>query len=277
MRVSGLQGLALGASVIGGLVDRYWDTVFPVPDEDGMETRVAAVAGLSGQGYDGTLMQPLRKSVLFHRPDGSPFGLWQYQATLELSGITDPARRTQRIAAGVQPFDDVEKEARLAGPVHWSAQRDTVTQAIAAWAKMGRVLDEKAGTASPSGNRVRDLLQLMLDTCNRFAPEIVPDAVDAAPVGDAATGTTATGTTGPAAVAAQGAIAGREQALRQLGEIASWFKRNEPNSPIAYTLDEAVRRGRMSWPELVAELVPDETARHALLTSLGIKPEVPAQ
>lgn len=268
VRISGLRGLADGAAIIGGLVETYWETVFPLPDEDGMETRIAAVAGLSGQGFDGTLLQPLRKTILFRRPDGSPFGLWQYEASVELSGIAETERRNQRIAAGIVPFEDVEKEARIAGPAHWSAQRAIVTQALTVWEAMGRQLDEKAGPVSPSGNRVRDVLQLMLDTCNRFAPEL---AADAAP--EATPEAAGAATTGPAAVAsAPGVIASRDQALRQLGEIAGWFKRNEPNSPIAYTLDEAVRRGRMTWPELVTELIPDETARHALLTSLGIKP-----
>ena len=65
--------------------------------------------------------------------------------------------------------------------------------------------------------------------------------------------------------AQSGAIGGREQALRQLAEIAGWFKRNEPNSPLGYTLDEAVRRGRMAWPDLVAELIstPSDVAAAA--------------
>ena len=87
------------------------------------------------------------------------------------------------------------------------------------------------------------------------------------------TSATATAGDGAAVVAATpGSITGREQALRQLTEIAAWFKRNEPSSPIGFTLDEAVRRARLGWPELVAELVSDETARHSLLTSAGIKP-----
>jgi len=223
-------------------------------------------------------MQPLRKLPLFTRPDGSPFCLWQYQSSLELAGILDPERREQRIASGVVPFEDVEKEARAAGKAHWAAQRAVLVEVMTAWEAMGRALDEKAGPASPSGIRVRDALQLMLDTCNRFAPET--EAAEQAPAdGASATAPAAIARTGAAAPPAVdgGAIAGREQALGQLEAIAEWFKRNEPNSPIGYTLDEAVRRARMAWPELVAELIADEGSRTALLTSLGMKrPEPPA-
>jgi type VI secretion system protein ImpA len=267
VRIAGLRGLMAGATVLGGLVDKFWDGVFPMPDEHGMETRLAAVAGLSGQGADGTLMQPLRKTVVFRRADGSPFGFWQYQAALELSGISDPARRTQRIDAGVVPFEDVEKEARLAGGPYWSAQRDSLTQVIAAWKEMERVLDEKAGAESPSGNRVREVLELMLEISKRFAPQDAPETTaDGEPAGGGSADTTA-----------PGAVTGREQALRRLAEVAAWFKSNEPNSPIGFTLDEAARRARLGWPDLVAELMPDETARQTLLTSAGMKRPVTEQ
>jgi type VI secretion system protein ImpA len=268
VRIAGLGGLMAGASVIGGLVERHWDGLFPAPEEGDMEGRVASVAGLSGQGADGTLMQPLRKVALFRRPDGAPFSIWQYQAALELSGITDPARRAQRIDSGVLPFEEVEKEARAAGAAHWSAQRDLSTRTLAAWKEMERAFDEKAGDASPAANRVRELLEFVLETCARFAPanatEGATEVTTAPPVEGAS-----------AVVPASTGISGREQALHQLSEIAAWFKRNEPSSPIGFTLDEAVRRARLGWPELVAELVADETARHSLLTSAGIKPPPP--
>jgi type VI secretion system protein ImpA len=130
---------------------------------------------------------------------------------------------------------------------------------------MERIFDEKAGDASPAANRVRDLLEFVAETCQRFAP---PDAT----TDGAAEMTSATAGDGSAVVATPGSITGREQALRQVTEIAAWFKRNEPSSPIGFTLDEAVRRARLGWPDLVAELVADETARHTLLTTAGIKP-----
>src|ERR1700730_107562 len=127
VRIAGLRGLMAGAAVISGLVERYWDGVFPMPDEHGMENRVAGVC---------------------RRPDGTPFSLWQYQPALELSGISDPERRAQRIAAGVVPFEDVEKEARLAGGPYWSAQRDALVEVLAAWKGMESALDAKAGPES---------------------------------------------------------------------------------------------------------------------------------
>jgi type VI secretion system protein ImpA len=269
VRIAGLRGLTAGATIIAGLVERHWDGLFPALDEGGVESRVAGVAGLSGQGADGTLMQPIRKVALFQRPDGSPFSLWQYQAAVELSGITDPARRAQRVASGVLTFEEVEKEARTAGTAHWSAQRDVIAQALAAWKAMEHAFDEKAGQASPAGNRVRELLEFVLETCRRFAPDPAEGGAEA---NGASMTTNDTAGDGATAVATSGAISGREHALRQLTEIAAWFKRNEPSSPIGFTLDEAVRRARLGWPELVRELVSDETARHSLLSSAGIKP-----
>ena len=59
--------------------------------------------------------------------------------------------------------------------------------------------------------------------------------------------------------------------MRALEEIAAFFLRTEPLSPLSYTLQDAVRRGRMTWPELLAEIVPDWTTRATILTRLGIK------
>jgi type VI secretion system protein ImpA len=269
VRTSGLEGLTVGATVIGGLVERYWDDLFPMPDEAGMETRLAAVGGLSGQGVDGTLMQPLRKSLLFMRPDGTPYTLWQYELTEEVAQIGEAERREQRLAAGVVAFEQFEKEGRTASRAHWTDLRKSVNEAMAAWETMGRVLDEKAGSDSPSGSNVRTALQKILETCNRFAP---PEEEGAAAEGEQA------GAAGGATGAPSGGIGGREQALRQLQALAEWFKRNEPNSPIGYTLDEAVRRGRMAWPDLVAELIADESSRSALMISIGMKrPDAPQE
>ena len=94
---------------------------------------------------------------------------------------------------------------------------------------------------------------------DRPAAEALPAAAAAAPV--------------PAGMALPvTAIATREDAFRVIEAVAGWFRTAEPHSPIAYTLEEAVRRGRLPLTDLITELIRDETARRDFLIAAGIKP-----
>jgi type VI secretion system protein ImpA len=276
VRLHGLSGLTAGALLLQGLGERFWDDVFPLPDEDGIVTRVAPVTGLSGAESDGTLLAPLRRLPLYPRPDGSPFALWQYERSQELASIVDEARRQQRIDAGTMLLDDVEKEARAAGAAHFVRLRGTLDETIAVWSAMGETFDRLAGADGPSTGRVLALLRSMAEVVARFAP-----AEEGASTDDAATLAVVAPGAQPGPVRAAGGdgqpARSREDYLRQLGEIAEYFRKTEPNSPLAYTLADAVRRARMTWPELIAELVPDESTRLAILSSLGIKPPEPEE
>jgi type VI secretion system protein ImpA len=272
LRTDGLPGLTAALVLMRGLVEDYWDTLHPIPDEEGMARRVAPIAGLNGEGGDGTLAQPLRKLLLFERRDGTPLALWQYQQSAELAVITDAARREQRIASGVAPFDQVEAEAQTTGRSSLAELRRAAVAAFDAWQSLTTALEERAGADAPSMGRVRDLLADVLAICDRYCPS----GSDAEPV----TPVSSPQATATAAISAPhhtGVIATREDALRILGEVAEFFRRTEPHSPLAYTLYEAVRRGRLSWPELLEEIVPDTDSRASILRSLGILPPAPPE
>jgi type VI secretion system protein ImpA len=264
LRSDGLAGLAVGCRLMTGLIETYWDTLHPRPDEGDLDRLVAPVAGLNGEGADGTLVQPLRKLPLFQRPDGSALAFWQYEQSAEVAGIGEAARRQQRLAAGVLPFDTVEAEARAAG-AQLAAVASNAADATAAWTALGAALDARAGAAAPSTARVGDLLSAIAAAANRYATAghaAAPVRTDAGAVPAAV----------PGAFAAPARIASREEALRALDEISDFFRVTEPHSPLAYTLREAVRRARLSWPDLLEEIVPDPDNRAAILNSLGIRP-----
>ncbi len=269
VRSDGLGGIAAGAHLIGGLAANFWDGgLFPMPDEDGIATRVAPVTGLNGEGGDGTLIQPLRKLVLFNRADGSGLSFWQYEQSAELKGIGDAARVKQRLAAGVLPFEDVEAAARAAGGARWAALRSLAKTALREWVAMGEMLDAKAGADGPPTSRVRDLLIRIVQVAGLYAPpEVIEDAAAVEDADEGGGTAAADGTAAPARAAAT-----REDMLRELARISEFFRRTEPQSPLAYTLEEAIRRGRMTWPELLAEVVTDTTVRGSILTQLGIRP-----
>jgi type VI secretion system protein ImpA len=273
VRSHGLGGLAAGSRLIAGLAERYWDAVFPLPDDYGMETRVAPVTGLNGRDGNGSLMAALNRVTLFTRPDGSPVQFYQYQASARLGGL-DAARRQARIAAGTIPFEDLEKEARTVGARPLARLRQDATDALDAWEAMAAILDERAGADAPSTSHVRDLLREIAEVATRYAPDTAPPAAAGPAEGPAQADPT--GVAAPAGFAVPAAQAAtREDALRTLEAIATFFRRTEPHSPLAYTLDEAVRRGRMTWPELLEEVIADRDSRNAILTALGIRPPPP--
>lgn len=269
VRTDGLAGLMAGARLIAGLASRYWnDGLFPTPDEDGVAGRVAPVAGLNGEGGNGTLLQPLRKLVLFDRADGTPLTYWRFEQAEEAE-VLDQARKAQRLAAGVLPLAELEAEAKSIGRDRLAALHGDVVRAIEAWRGMDQALTEAAQADSPPTGRVQELLDKLRRTAERYAPpsaEPVPEAAEAAPeeVEAPAGGE-------PARAPADRAVT-REEMLQQISRIAAYFRANEPHSPLSYTLEDAVRRARMGLPELLKEMMPEAVARASVLSGLGIRP-----
>jgi type VI secretion system protein ImpA len=266
LRTDGLDGLAAGFQLMAGLVETYWDELHPLPDDEGLARRIATVAGLNGEGAEGTLIQPLRKTPLFALPSGEMLALWQYQQSAEVATIVEAARRAQRLSAGVTPFDTVEDAARSSIP-KLNQVRQSARACLAAWQALEAAFD-RYPEAPPMG-RVRDLLEEIVSVVDRYTGSEVTETE----IGTVET----TATERPPVIAGGGRITTREEALRVLDEAADFFRRTEPHSPLAYTLREAVRRGRLTWPELLEEIVPDVDHRAAILSSLGIRPPPPSE
>jgi type VI secretion system protein ImpA len=276
VRLDGLPGLIAGSELLGGLLDRYWEPGFPQPDEDGMDVRAAPLSGLSGEGADGTLMQPLRRLPLFRRP--RVFSLYLWKIAEDTAAIPDEGenrrRRQARYEAGVPELKALETEARIDA----ATLRRTAQQAVAAqraWAALGAQMDARFGDIAPNTRRVSDALEQILAMATRLVGPVAEERpADTGAVAEAAE-MAAVAEEGPAMggamAAAPRALRTREDAIRQLEDLAEFFRKTEPHSPLAYTLSDAVRRARLPLPELLAEVLPDSGARQAMLTMLGIR------
>ncbi|MGG5887783.1 type VI secretion system protein TssA [Falsiroseomonas sp. HC035] len=277
VRQHGLPGLAAGAKLITGLCERYWDQGFPLPDDEGLDGRAAPIGGLAGSGGDGTIMQPLRRLALFRRTDGTPLGLYQWEESEKTEGIVNEERLAARRAAGVPEMATLLAEARMDRGFVQAVALDAAA-AREAWRAMEQATDQLFGAEAPATRNVSVLLDRMVEVTGQLGG-------GAPAAGAQPAGTSAGADPGPAAsdgaphAAASGggpaALETREDALRELGRIAEYFRRTEPHSPLSYTLEEAVRRGRMTLGELLAEVLPDQETRHGLLARLGMRPEDP--
>jgi type VI secretion system protein ImpA len=279
VRSHGLSGLAACSDLIARLASQYWDDVYPLPDEYGMETRVAPITGLNGQGGGGSLMAPLFKLKLYDRPDGTPIALYQYNASSKL-GALDAASRQQRIEAGAIPFDEIEKEARTVGRIAMGRLRADATAALQSWEAMAAILDEKAGADTPSTSQVRDMLREIAEIAARYAPEEEVPAetgADNPEMAGSGAGSEAGGMAGTGIRGTTERVVTREDALRNLEAIAAFFRKSEPHSPLSFTLDDAVRRARLPLLDLLDEVIGDRSVRDAILTTLGIRPPPPEE
>lgn len=267
VRLHGLPGLTSGATLIVGLCEAFWDAGFPQPDEDGLEVRASPIGGLSGSSADGTIMQPLRRLPMFRRTDGTGLGLYQWEQAEQAAGLPDD-KRDAKYAAGTPELATLEAEARMDQAFLRGTWRDA-SDALAAWRELDRVVEARFGSEAPSLRKVTSLLEQLLVVLTRLGGEPQADeagsAVDAASPAEAGAAVAAGG--------ARGALQTREDALRELDRIAEFFRRTEPHSPLAYTLEEAVRRGRMSLAQLLAEVLPDQESRNGMLARLGMRIE----
>jgi len=276
VRLDGLAGLTDASLLLDAMIEQYWDNGFPRPDEeDGMEVRTIPLGGLAGDSADGMLMQPLRRLPLFTRADGSPASLYVWGQAEAAAAVTDAAKRAARIAAGAPELEALENEARAGAPVlrgvGLAAQR-----AHAAWTAFAERMDAVLGSDSPPTRRVTEALDQMVALAERFAGPLRAAAAAAAAEPAAAAGEVAVAATGGGSVAAGPAgapapLRTREDAIKRLSELADFFRSTEPHSPLAYTLDDAVRRARLTLPELLAEILPNSAARNGMLLTLGIR------
>ena len=80
---------------------------------------------------------------------------------------------------------------------------------------------------------------------------------------DSVDGAGAPGTSGP--------IGGRDDALRRLTEVAEYFRRTEPHSPISHLIQRTIRWGHMPLPSLLQEIVKDDDVLSRIWDTLGIQ------
>lgn len=276
IRIDGLKGLADASALIAGLCATFWEHGHPRLDgEDGIDGRAAPIGGLSGDGADGTLMATIRRTTLFRRGDGGPCDLFTWQRAEETAGIADKARREARIKGGVPEFEALKNEARADAAFIRNVGIEART-ALNAWTAMDAAVNAAFGADAPSTRRVTEALTAIMEISTAIGGALPSEAVEA-PAEEAAP--EQGGDQGEAGAAVGGAVmAGgpramrtRDDAIRQLEEIATFFRKTEPHSPLAFVLDDAVRRARMPLPDLLEEILPDKATRQKMLTVLGIR------
>lgn len=273
----GYEGLAQSYRVFSGLCENYWDSVYPLPDGHDYDERLGVLSWLLVRS------QELLKSLPLTQSQKGVFSLADWERAKLI------AQRIQRGDSDAQPAGAVSVEevdaARLDTPAnfyqdslqHIEATIETVT-------RLEATIDAHLPEDGISFTPLKEALKNSLDVLKRFGKEV---GMSIAPVESVETNSSATNsstasshTHGQPALSSMttvqaplevGPLQGRAQALVQLRQVAEFFRRTEPHSPVAYLADKAAKWGDMPLHVWLKNVVKDQSALAHVEELLGLQ------
>jgi type VI secretion system protein ImpA len=268
LREQGFAGLCKGFSLTRQLIELYWDNLYPLPDEDGIQTRIAPLSGLNGEETEGTLIAPIALVSLTEGHTIGPFSLWQYHQALEIMKIADEEKRQQRIASGAITFADLQTAASETSPLFMQTLNSQLHTCLQEFKLLNTVLEEKCAHDAPSSSRILKQLNDCLECLQAIGKETFTHSLDHVVLDTDISSPSTLAICTPAPIVLTKT---REQILQSLLEAAEFFRRTEPHSPIPYILERAVNWAKLPLPQLLQELIEDEAALTKLGQLTGIK------
>jgi type VI secretion system protein ImpA len=249
-KTAGLRGLADSLVLVAGLCDRYWDGVYPLPDEDGHERRIGNLAWLASR------IAPLLREVPL--TEGQPAYALRDFDVARMHGGDELAR--------------LETAKARSSPAFYEALLRDCEHCAGALERIERSIDERLGVEGPSFTAAKSGLQSLVlfvkpmvkegATAGRDTAKL-PAVAGAAPV--------------PVPIQAigigtqPGPPQSRTQALAQLREVAEFFRRTEPHSPVAYLAEKAAHWGEQPLHVWLRAVVKDDASFAHIEEMLGVK------
>ena len=278
-RKHGFGGFRDALLMLAGLQDRFWDTIHPEIDEGDMEGRANAISWLDVQF-------PLAiKAAPLTAVSGYSFNDWEDSKKFDFPDTFDGLSSAEQ--APIKELQaQAEKERRVTA-VMWAKEkaltrRDAVErvnfvieESWVAFADLNRIIEEKYDRKQMPGlsnlkkslEDIHTRLKMLLEEKRLEEPDPVEEIEESAEDGGEA-GAAGGGKGGGGSVG--GAINSRKEALKRLGEIAGFFQKTEPHSPVSYLVQRAVKWGNMGLETWLQEVIKDESVLFQLRETLGV-------
>ena len=241
LRTDGLLAFTETLAVAAQWLETSWAGTYPLVDEDAILRRNA----LNCFADPMAVVDGLRRTPLVHSRQHGSITLRDLDIA---AGVIQQGDKDQRVddarinaAFAEMPLDALETLHR------------TIATAVASLKRIDAVMSAEGGIeAVPafeplSAQLVKAERTLRAQAAFRSGGS---ESASAAAMG-------ASAAAGSVAVAAVGAIASRQDAIRALDAVATFFKHNEPSSPIPLFLERAKRLVAKDFLEVLADIAPD--------------------
>jgi type VI secretion system protein ImpA len=250
VRTQGIQGLALGLTLINELTEKFWDTVHPQLDaEDALDPtmRLNALAPMSDPSM---VLRDVYDCLIGTSRNVGPIRVRDVaiaQGKL-VATSADPSYSAAQIEGGLQDIHTSEP-----------ALLEAVVNTAALVQKLQSLIAEKTGRVDePDLKPLRSITYLLRQTYEAATGSSAPE--DGAVAGDS--GTAEAGTGG----AVRGEIKTRQDALLMLDKVITFLERTEPGNPAPLLIKRAKRLVGVSFMDIMADLAPDSVNSIQIVT-----------
>ena len=273
IRLDGAAGFALALSLTTALIRDFWGNLYPLPDEDGIETTLLPIARLNGD----PIYYPLQRIPITDGSNGSVFVVWQHEQAHRIAKIKaeKPDEAEKLISRGATSIETLQQAVKDSSDSFYHSLTSDLKQATLALEELQNVLEAKVTdeSAIPNLSRFREGLREASSVLQNVAGPRLQQTSPTAPTAASNKPTTpAAGSATGNAPATPGSINSREDALATLERVAEWFQLHEPQSLLPSQIRKAARRGRMTPEQLCLDLIEDESVLRLLFKDVGIVP-----
>ncbi len=253
-KLHGFAGLRDGLTLLAALLDQAWDRIHPELEDDEDTIRVDLLSGIDESAKGIRFPVTIRQIPIVQTDEGPVSRLVWEQMT---DGESDVA------AAFDRAVGQLESESVMT----LKADSDA---AMASLNDLFSACRNRMGSDAPSFVNVSKALEdsqiVIGNVANTVLGDSDPDVVNGDPPPNGGERKASTG--------GSKQIESRDQAYRQLAEAAQLLKRLEPHSPIPYLIEKAVTLGKMTFPDLIRELIRDDDILLQMRRELGLpKPD----
>ena len=268
IRLHGFAGLRDGCRLLREMSERFWDHLHPEAEGDDLEGRAGPIEWMNQR-----LPEAVRFVTIAQSSRGDKYGWWHWQEsrTVDNLGRTNPEAKSTALAEGKISGEDFDKAVATLRRAHYEELFADINQGSDEVRGLIAEIDTRFGRNAPSLVAVKqavDDCRGLLETIVKRKRELEPDAVSGE-AGSAAEGSSSPGPGGAA-------LGDRAAALRQLAEVAAFFRRTEPHSPVSYLVQRAVQWGHMPLESWLRDVIKDEAVLANLRDTLGLKEDGPS-
>lgn len=270
-RLYGFKGLSFGFKVAHHLIEAHFDSLFPSLDlGDEPYEKLSGIIGLNGISSEGTLIIPIKSIQITNGVNFGTFTFWEYQQAYDVSRLS-AEKKEKKLSNGALDYEQVEKSALETSTQYFIELKNNIENAIEEFSLLSQVMDKVTGLPQPTSN-IKQALEGSLAAINHLAADKLLEAErETANLSHVNEIEDDGSVQKPKETKLDDYISSRSDAIRKLQEIASFFRKAEPHSPMSYTIEQVIRWSELSLPELLNELIADNDARTGYFKLSGIK------